>query len=237
MRGGKFLSLSLLEKLWQEFGDLVIQESRVTGLSAWLKSRNPLWHTVGRVTFHLADNKRDPDRPFAFLATYTHRLSQRGKPQHLPLARALQEYGGTKNKAALTALLSPVHRAAEKSDPARELVETRRLFQALAWTPEDAHRFLRQVPAFEESGLLVRVPDWWKSGRPARPQVNVRIGDTDREQGGRSLVAVRFHLSRIAGQRRRIRANHQASERGSQPSFRTITQSYPALHLAAAENR
>ncbi len=177
MRGGEFLTLSLLEKLWQEFGDLVIQESSLTGLSAWLKSRNPLWHTVGRVTFHLAENKRDPNRPFAFLATYTHRLSDRGKPQHLPLARALQEYGGTKNKAALTALLSPVQRAAEKSDLARELVETRRLFQPLAWTPGDAHRFLRHIPAFEESGLLVRVPDWWKSGRPARPQVNVRIGE------------------------------------------------------------
>lgn len=177
MRGGEFLTLSLLEKLWQEFGDFVTQESRLTGLSAWLKSRNPLWHTVGRVTFHLAENKRDPNRPFAFLATYTHRLSDRGKPQHLPLARALQEYGGTKNKAALTALLSPVQRAAEKSDLARELVETRRLFQPLAWTPGDAHRFLRHIPAFEESGLLVRVPDWWKSGRPARPQVNVRIGE------------------------------------------------------------
>ena len=177
MRGGEFLTLDLLEKLWQEFGNLVTSESRLTGLSAWLKARNPLWHTVGRVTFHLAENKRDPNRPFAFLATYTHRLSDRGKAQHLPLARALQEYGGTKNKAALTALLSPVQRAAEKSDLARELVETRRLFQPLAWTPRDAHRFLRHIPAFEESGLLVRVPDWWKSGRPPRPQVNVRIGE------------------------------------------------------------
>src|SRR5580700_1326861 len=177
MRGGEFLTSDLLAGLWQEFGALVTRESAATGLSGWLKSKNPLWHTVGRVTFHLAENKRDPGRPFAFLATYTHRLSDRGKPQHLPLARALQEYGGTKNKAALTALLSPVQRAAEKSDLARELIETRRLFQPLAWTPRDAHRFLRHIPAFEESGLLVRVPDWWKSGRPPRPQVNVRIGE------------------------------------------------------------
>ena len=130
MRGGEFLTSDLLEKLWQEFGALVIRESAMAGLSEWLKSKNPLWHTVGRVTFHLAENKRDPNRPFAFLATYTHRLSDQGKPQHLPLARALQEYAGAKNKAALTSLLAPVQRAAEKSDLARGLVETRRTISA-----------------------------------------------------------------------------------------------------------
>ncbi len=177
MRGGEFLTSDLLEKLWQEFGALVIRETAATGLSGWLKSKNPLWQTVGRVTFHLAENKRDPNRPFAFLATYTHRLSDQGKPQHLPLARALQEYAGAKNKAALTSLLAPVQRAAEKSDLAREMVENRRLFQPMVWTPREAHRFLRDIPLFEESGLLVRVPDWWKGGRPARAQVNVRIGE------------------------------------------------------------
>jgi superfamily II DNA or RNA helicase len=177
MRGGEFLTPDLLERLWQEFGALVIRESAAAGLSGWLKSKNPLWQTVGRVTFHLAENKRDPSGPFAFLATYTHRLSDQGKPQHLPLARALQEYAGAKNKAALTNLLAPVQRAAEKSDLARELIETRRLFQPMVWTPHDAHRFLRDIPLFEESGLLVRVPDWWKGGRPARPQVKVQIGE------------------------------------------------------------
>jgi hypothetical protein len=177
MRGGEFLTSDLLEKLWQEFGALVTRETAATGLSGWLKSKNPLWQTVGRVTFHLAENKRDPNRPFAFLATYTHRLSDQGKPQHLPLARALQEYAGAKNKAALTSLLAPVQRAAEKSDLAREMVENRRLFQPMVWTPREAHRFLRDIPLFEESGLLVRVPDWWKGGRPARAQVNVRIGE------------------------------------------------------------
>jgi hypothetical protein len=148
MRGGEFLTSDLLERLWQEFGALVTRESAATGLSGWLKSKNPLWHTVGRVTFHLAENKRDPHRPFAFLATYTHRLSDQGKPQHLPLARALQEYAGAKNKAALTSLLVSVQRAAEKSGLAHELVETRRLFQPMAWTPHDAHRFLRDIPLF-----------------------------------------------------------------------------------------
>jgi len=184
MRGGEFLTFDFLERLWREFGAFVNRESAATGLSDWLKSKNPLWRTVGRVTLHLAENKRDPERPFAFLATYTHRLSDQGKPQHLPLARALQEYAGAKNKAALTSLLAPVQRAAEKSDLARDLVETRRIFQPMAWTPRETHRFLRDIPLFEESGLLVRVPDWWRGGRPPRPRVNVRIGETQSDRLG-----------------------------------------------------
>jgi non-specific serine/threonine protein kinase len=177
MRGGEFLVPELLETLWRGLGALISRETAEEGLAAWLKAKNPLWHTVGRVTFHLAENKRNSERPFAFLATYTHRISDQGKPQHLPMARALQEYAGAKNTSALANLLSPVQRAAEKSALARELVESRRLFQPLAWTPREAHRFLRDIPLFEQSGLLVRVPDWWKTGRPSRPQVNVRIGE------------------------------------------------------------
>src|SRR5215469_6518984 len=60
MRGGEFLTSDLLERLWQEFGALVTRDRGSTGLSGWLESNNPLWHTVGRVTFHLAESKRDP---------------------------------------------------------------------------------------------------------------------------------------------------------------------------------
>ena len=71
MRGGEFLTSDLLEKLWREFGALVIRESAMAGLSGWLKSKNPLWHTVGRVTFHLAENKRDPE-PSICLSSHLH---------------------------------------------------------------------------------------------------------------------------------------------------------------------
>ena len=51
-------------------------------------------------------------------------LSAQEKPVHLPLARALQEYAGAKNQAALRSLLEPVQRAAEKSAWARELLDS-----------------------------------------------------------------------------------------------------------------
>ena len=184
MRGGEFLSADLLGALWRELGARVARETGGSGVSAWLKAHHPQWHTVGRVTLHLAENKRDEQRPFAFLATYTHRVSAQGKPQHLPLARALQEYAGAKNQAALDGLLAPVQRAVERSGLARELLESRRIFQPLAWTPTEAHRFLKDAPILEESGLLVRLPDWWKRGQPARPTVQVKIGQ---QPGGANL--------------------------------------------------
>ena len=187
MRGGaEFLGPDLLATLWGDLGALIQRETAGSGLAAWLQTRPAPWHTVGRVTFHLAENKRDEQRPFAFLATYTHRLSAQGRPQHLPLARALQEYAGARNKAALANLLAPVQRASEQSALARELIESRRVFQPLAWTPPEAHRFLREIPLLEASGLVVRVPDWWKAKQPARPQVQVKIGQ---QPGGGLLGA------------------------------------------------
>ena len=88
MRGLEYLDGDLLRRLWGELAELVADEAAAcqAGPAAWLRGVNPLWHLLGRVTFHLAENKRDPDRPFAFLATYTHRLSERSKVAHLPLA-------------------------------------------------------------------------------------------------------------------------------------------------------
>ncbi len=178
MPGAEYLRVETLRTLWGELDALAFAEIRQTsgGASDWLKAQNPVWNLVGRVTFHLAENKRDPARPFAFLATYTHRISEQAKPQYLPLGRALQEYAGARNRAALLALLAPVQRAAEKSGLARELVDSQKVFQPQVWSPREAHRFLRDIPFFEESGLLVRIPDWWKAGRPSRPTVSVTVG-------------------------------------------------------------
>jgi non-specific serine/threonine protein kinase len=153
-----------------------------------LQSLNPVWHLLGRVTFHLAENKRNPAHPFAFLATYTHRLGAGAKLQHLPLAQALRDYAGAKNQAQLTALLEPVRQAAENSPLVRELLDTKALFQPQAWTVAQAYRFLTEVPKLEDSGLVVRVPDWWRPRHASRPQVRLRIGQQNTTQLGRDSL-------------------------------------------------
>lgn len=178
MAGGEYLRVEVLRALWIELDALAMRGVRACegGAQAWLKAQNPAWHLVGRVTFHLAENKRDQARPFAFLATYTHRISDQAKPQYLPLGRALQEYAGARNRNALLALLAPVQRAAEKSALVREMVDSQRVFQPQTWTPREAYHFLREIPHFEAAGLLVRIPDWWKSGRAPRPSVSITVG-------------------------------------------------------------
>ena len=178
MRGAEYASPELFAALWRELDALArIEAQAAGGLRPWLGAINPSLHALGKVTFHLAENKRSAETPFAFMATYTHRLSAAEKPVHLPLGRALQEYAGAKNQAGLRSLLEPVQKAAESSAWTRELLESRRVFQPQAWTPHQAHAFLREVPALEACGIITRIPNWWKNGRGPRPQVSVRIGE------------------------------------------------------------
>jgi len=184
LRGAEYLSPELAHRIWEELRSLAAAESAAHsgGLEGWLREHSPVWHLVGRVTLHLAENKRNEEKPFAFLATYTDKVSSAGRVQHLPLGRAVQAYTEQKNQAVLDALLRPVRTASEQSALLRELLETRRLFQALAWSPDDAFRFLREIPLLEQCGLVVKVPDWWKNRRPSRPVVSVTI-DTPRKSG------------------------------------------------------
>ncbi len=179
MRGLEYLTPTVLNALWDELAELVRRRGAQTegGLPAFLRAVNPFQHLLGRVTFHLAENKRDESRPFAFMATYSHRVSARAAVQHLPLAQALKQYAGERDQAKLAELLAPVRAAADGSAVVKELLASRALFQPQAWPISQAYRFLRDVPAMEQRGLVVRVPDWWKARKPPRPQVKVRIGD------------------------------------------------------------
>ena len=50
------------------------------------------------------------------------------------------------------------------------------MFETLAWTPGEAHRFLTDVPLMESAGLVVRMPAAWRAKRPPRPEVQVTLG-------------------------------------------------------------
>ena len=190
MKGLEYLNADVLAGWWTELDAYVREQIRAYSGTAsdYLRERNPLWRTVGRVTFHLAENKRDSLFPFAFMATYASKLSAQGRVQHLPLSNALKEYAGAKNRDVLISLLLPLQRAAESSDLVKELVDSGDVYHPLAWTPKDAHRFLRQIPQFEQSGIVVRVPDWWKPQHPPRPHVSVKIGDAAKSKLGADAI-------------------------------------------------
>jgi non-specific serine/threonine protein kinase len=177
MTGLEYLSVEVLAEWWRALDSLTRGEieKHPGGAQGYLRERNPQWRAVGRVTLHLAENKRDPDYPFAFLATFANGLTPQGKVKHEPLGRALQLYAGEQKREAMLALLLPLSKAAESSELIRRLVDSGEIYHPLAWSPRQAYDFLRAVPLFESSGLIVRVPDWWNAKKPARPRVNVKI--------------------------------------------------------------
>lgn len=178
MLGAEYLSPDVLVALWTQVGAAVreaLGESGA-GLAELLRSWHPAWNLVGRVHFNLAENRKDPEAPFAFLATYTTRLSAHGKAQHQPLSAALTEFSSGRKKAELLSLLLPVQRAAERCDWLRGMVEAGEIYHPLRWTPDDALRVLRDAPTLETSGIVVRMPGTWQAGRPPRPRVTAVVG-------------------------------------------------------------
>ena len=185
MVGSEYLSAGVLAEWWQAADSRMIELAQESGgIATVLARRSSAWRTVGRVTFHLAETKRDPERPFAFMATYTQRLSAAGRPQHTPLGRALQEYAGAGNKAALLKLLMPVNEAAQKNAFVARLVQSGAVYSASEWTSREAFEFLSAMPEMEAAGLVVRVPELWKNRRPGHPLVSVSIGNTVKSKLG-----------------------------------------------------
>ena len=176
MQGGEYLSPQALLDIWQALEDWTRQTvADVGGLAELLRQRAPKWRQVGRVCFHLAENKADEIRPFAFLATYATGFGTGGQLKHLPLRKALEQYAGTQNRPGLIRLLSPVQQASERIPWVKELVDSGAIYQPLAWAPQPAYRFLRSASELEECGLEVRLPNWWR--KRSRPQVSVSIGN------------------------------------------------------------
>ncbi len=203
MPGAEYLTADLLCDLWTATGEAFAAERAESRLSSqdFLKRLNPAWNVVGRVHFNLAENRRDEQAPFAFLATYTHRLSGHGKAQHLPLGQALREYAGTADKEKLLSLLLPVQRAAEHCGWLRQMVDAGEIFHPLRWVPQEAFRFLEDAAELERAGVVVRMPANWRTGRPPRPQVTATVGSkAPSALGSEALLDFRMEVT-LEGQK------------------------------------
>ncbi|MBW1707539.1 MAG: DEAD/DEAH box helicase [Deltaproteobacteria bacterium] len=175
MIGSEYLSVNLLEAVWEGLNNAFSRGIKAYDgtVEEFIKTYSPNVHLVGRVYFHLVENKSE-DYPFAFMATYSTRLNREGKSRHLPLKHALQEYENDNER--LLKLLATVHMAAKKSPLITDLLETGELFHPLAWTSKEAFSFLKEIPVYDESGILCRIPNWWKSNKSS-VSLNFSVGD------------------------------------------------------------
>lgn len=201
MRGAEYLSEECLLHLWQEIESALVNQIDAygKGVDLYFNAHHSQHSLLGRVCFHLAENKQSQDIPFAFLATYAHQISKEGKSQHLPLNRALEEYADAKQKNLLLRLLSPIQKASQESAFIKEQVDSGDIYHTLAWTAKEAYRFLKDIPIFEKSGIAVRVPNWWKAKQPNRPQLSIHLGKKPPSAMGLNAL-VDFSMAVVLGE-------------------------------------
>ncbi len=210
MTGAEYLSAAVLSDLWQELDRAFWAEltEAKCSIEEFLKQRNPAWNLVGRVHFNLAENRKDEAAPFAFLATYTKRLSAHAKAQHVPLGQALREYAGAENRDRLLSLLLPVQRAAESCSWLKAMVDTGEIFHPLRWVPTQAMQLLRDVEKLERAGVVVRMPATWRANRPPRAQVTATVGGRPPSGLGQAAL-LDFHLEVVLDGERLSKAEVQ----------------------------
>ncbi|MCL2054312.1 MAG: DEAD/DEAH box helicase [Oscillospiraceae bacterium] len=170
--GIEHVSIEWIEMQWTKLAGVFDREISVFQgtVADYLKGKSEAINVVGRVFFHLVESG-DESYPFAFLATYS--TGTREKLSHLPLKNALLEYKD--EQEALLALLSTVSRAADKSEFISELAESGELFSPLKFNPFEAYTVLKEIPLYEECGIVCRIPDWWK--RNGNVKISVSVGD------------------------------------------------------------
>ncbi|MDR1935732.1 MAG: DEAD/DEAH box helicase [Candidatus Accumulibacter sp.] len=171
--GAEYIDDAWLRNVWWQLSDIFDAEfAAFSGTpEEYFKSKNPVLNTVGRVFFHLVEHKTE-DYPFAFLATYsTTSGKKKDAVAHLPLKNALLENKG--DQARLLSLLATVSRAADRSAFISELTESGELFSPLGFTAKDAYTFLKEMPLYEECGIVCRMPDWWKKKAGARAVLSI----------------------------------------------------------------
>ena len=174
MSGGEFLNREMLALLWEKLLAWCIDELRQKGgLALFLKERAPQWQHVGRIFFHLAENKLDQSHPFAFLATYTVGLNAQGQPKHVPLSHALTRYVRAKDRPALVRLLDPLSKSSEQLPWVKKMIENKSIYQACPWGPRQAYTVLKSADTLEECGVGMRLPNWWK--KRSRPRVQATL--------------------------------------------------------------
>ncbi|MEX2460241.1 MAG: DEAD/DEAH box helicase [Paenibacillaceae bacterium] len=175
LNGAEYLNYDWIEQAWVKLNHAfaAIIHSYKGSVDQFLTSMNPNVHLVGRVFFHLVESKKE-DYPFAYMATYAAEVSSEGKSKHLPLKNALVEYG--KNSRKLLELLSTVNRASEKSEFIAELVESGEIFHPIGLTTDEAYTFLKEIPLYEEAGILCRIPKWWKP-KSNGLKLSVKVGN------------------------------------------------------------
>jgi non-specific serine/threonine protein kinase len=92
MTGGEYLTSQILRDSWEELNRAFARaiETYDGSVERFIKTYSPDVHLVGRVFFHLVEQKYK-DTPFAFLATFSTGLDKQGQSRHWMSERRKKE--------------------------------------------------------------------------------------------------------------------------------------------------
>ncbi len=184
--GGEFVDADFLQKVWNDLYTKLWKAIQTSNKDPrqYLESKYPQWAQVGQVHFHIAESQKDAT-PFAFLASYTTRVSERTRIQHIPLARLL-ESDASFDKSKIETLLKPIQNAAAKAPFVQNLVNSGRIFQTCYFSASEAYKFFQDIDSCQSSGIVVKLPKSWEDKRPTRTKVQINL-QNDAQQ---SLVGI-----------------------------------------------
>ncbi len=172
--GAEYVTPDWIRSVWERLLEIFrkeIEEYDGT-VEFYFTERSQKLRIPGRIFFHLVESK-ETEAPFAFMATYSVREEGR-KAKHVPLRYALSQYESDQRK--LLELIASIGKAAEKSTLISELMESGELFYPLRLTKEEAWTFLKEIPVYEDAGILCRVPNWWKKKQDVM-SVTLKLGE------------------------------------------------------------
>lgn len=191
--GSEYVAKDWIENIFHKLHGIYAKEILAYDgtVAMYLTERSQKLRVPERVFFHLVENK-DTEFPFAFLATYATKDAD-GRVQHVPLKYALTEYHGEREK--LLTLLSCLNRAAEISELIADFMEKGELFHPLRLTAEEAYTFLTQIEAIENTGIICRIPNWWRK-KSSSVSMSVSLGDEKPSMlGFDTLISMRPRLT------------------------------------------
>lgn len=172
--GSEHLTKKWIGRMFGKLADIFREEIRSYDgtVAMYLAEKSQHLRVPERIFFHLVES-REEAYPFAFLATYATK-QENGKVRHMPLEYALVEYKD--NRTKLLNLLSCLNQAAEVSELISGFMESGELFHPLRLTSGEAYEFLKQVEEIEQTGILCRIPNWWKK-KAASVSLSVTLGE------------------------------------------------------------
>ena len=165
-------------------------------VALYLAEKDERLKVAERIFFHLVENKNDEKHPFSFLATYSTK-DEKGNIKHVPLKYALTEYKDKRDK--ILELLSCLNRAAEVSKMIGDFTSSGEMFHPLRLTTNEAWQILRDIPKIEESGIVCRIPDWWKKSRQ-KAKVSVSLTKKESLLGLNTILGMEGYLE-VDGQK------------------------------------